>query len=381
MHFRNIFSDHYHKVLTKISTLILQLITPIFFLLIVGAPSQAHQNPDPHQLDRKLVNDVKNKLDTLGNEFSGAVLIARGSEILFEYVNGEASKSFHIPNNIDTRFNLGSMNKMFTATAVMQLVEQNTISLDDKLSEYLDETWLPSSISEKVTIHQLLTHTSGLGSYFTPDFFDSSRLLFKEIDDYKPLLKDEILAFEPGSDYQYSNTGMLLLGKVVEQASNENYFDYIRDHIYEPAGMTNSDSYELDQPNENLAIGYLRENGKWYNNTLLHVIKGGPAGGGYSTVKDLHAFALTLLSGNLVSEDSFDKIITNHTGNNNYGYGFQVQQLKSGKRVGHGGGFPGLNSYLHIYLDQNIIVAVMSNYDRGAIPITRFITQQINKIY
>ncbi len=258
------------------------------------------------------------------------------------------------------------MNKMFTSTAIAQLAEKGKLRLDDPISKYVDTTWLPRSITNRVTVHHLLTHTSGLGSYFNDTYFKSSRDLFRQLDDYKPLLKGDTLQFAPGSRFGYSNTGMLLLGVVIEKASGTNYFDYISQHIYASAGMKNSDAYELDRPQENLAEGYIPQpDGQWKNNLFLHVLKGGPAGGGYSTVRDLHRFARALQTGKLVSAASLEKMWTNHS-EAGYGYGFDVESTPMGKAVGHGGGFPGLNSHLDILLDKGYIIAVMSNYDSGA---------------
>ncbi len=129
--------------------------------------------------------------------FSGTLLIAKGEKILMEHACGEANKSFHVPITIDTKFNLGSMNKMFTAIAIAQLKEKSLLSFDDSIDKYVDETWLPKEITSKITIHHLLPHTSGLGSYFNEIYWKSSRELYRKLEDYKPLLKDEKPAFEP----------------------------------------------------------------------------------------------------------------------------------------------------------------------------------------
>jgi CubicO group peptidase (beta-lactamase class C family) len=323
-------------------------------------------------LDRTCERDV----------FSGTALVARGEEILFTRACGEASKRFHVPNDIDTKFNLGSMNKMFTSVAVMQLVEQGIVSLEDPISRYIDESWLPAEVTERITIHHLLTHTSGLGSYFNQTYWESSRDLFRDLDDYKPLIRDDRPAFEPGTNWQYSNTGMFLLGVVIESATGVDYFTYIQEHIYEPAGMGSSDSYDMDYPVENLAIGYDPAPGSewgYENNLYKHVIKGGPAGGGFSTVGDLHRFALALLSGELVSKESLQLLWTDHSGSN-YGYGFGIQDGQNGKVVGHSGGFSGINSNLDIMLDRGYIVAVMSNYGGGASPIADRIASLIGRV-
>jgi CubicO group peptidase (beta-lactamase class C family) len=315
--------------------------------------------------------------------FSGTLLIAKGDQVLLTLAAGEASKAFHVPNNIDTKFNLGSMNKMFTSTAVVQLAEKGKLSLDDPISRYIDESWLPKDVTDKITVRHLLTHSSGLGSYFNETYQKSSRALFRKLDDYKPLIKDDRPAFEPGKRFQYSNTGMFLLGVVIEKVTGEDYFSYIRKAIYEPAGMTNTDCYEMDYPVENLAIGYSPDPKSpygWQNNLYKHVIKGGPAGGGFSTVKDLHKFALALLGGKYLSKESLKEMWTDHLGAS-YGYGFSVATGAAGKVVGHGGGFDGINSNLDIFLDRGYIVAVMSNTDRGASPVAAKIAGFLGRLY
>jgi CubicO group peptidase (beta-lactamase class C family) len=260
------------------------------------------------------------------------------------------------------------MNKMFTSVAVARLVEAGKLSFDDPIGKWIDESWLPKDVTNTITVRHLITQTSGLGSYFNDVYQKSSRDLFRELDDYKPLIKDDRPAFEPGARFQYSNTGMFLLGVVIEKVTGEDYFEHIRKAVYAPAGMTDSDCYEMDRPVENLAIGYSPDPAspyKWQNNLYKHVLKGGPAGGGFSTVKDLHRFALALLGDKLVSRRTRDLMWTDFRGGR-YGYGFQVVEGPSGKAVGHSGGFPGINSRLDIYVGSGTVVAAMCNYDSGA---------------
>ncbi len=356
---------------------------------LIGAlqfhPARTPTNVDEPPLSgEQFLQEVKTIINRVcqGDVFSGTVLIAKGDRVLLSHVCGEASKRFHVPNKIDTKFNLGSMNKMFTATAVAQLVEKGVLSYQDPISKYVDESWLPEEMTFKIQIHHLLSHTSGLGSYFNETFAKGSRTQWRDVDDYKPLVKGEKLAFEPGARFRYSNTGMLLLGVVIESATGENYFDYIRKNIYEPAGMKNSDSYEMDDPVENLAIGYYSDREspyRWKNNYFQHVIKGGPAGGGFSTVEDLYKFARALLTEKLVSKKSLDILWKDHTGEN-YGYGFRTEEGPNGQKVGHGGGFPGINANLDIFVDKGYIVAVLSNYDRAASPLARKIDKLLTRV-
>ncbi len=177
----------------------------------------------------ELVSELKAYLDKVvaGDLFSGTVLLARNGEVLFKGAYGQANKDFDTPNNIDTKFNLGSMNKMFTAVAVAQLAKRGKLSFDDPVGKYLSTDWLPVEVAGKITIRHLLTHTSGLGSYFNEKFMNSSRALFRNVDDYKPLVADDRPAFEPGTKWAYSNTGFLLLGAVIEKVTGQNYFDYV----------------------------------------------------------------------------------------------------------------------------------------------------------
>ena len=340
--------------------------------------------PEPPLAEKDAVDELRTLAAALVAKgwFSGALLVAKGPAVLLAVAGGEASKSYHVPNNIDTKFNLGSMNKMFTATAVARLVELGRLSFDDPIGKWIDETWLPKEVTDKITVRHLITHTSGLGSYFNETYDRSSRALFRKLDDYKPLIKDERPAFTPGERFQYSNTGMFLLGVIIEKVTGEDYFDHIRKTISTPVGMTNTDCYEMDYPVENLAIGYSpdwQSPYRWQANLYKHVIKGGPAGGGFSTVKDLHKFALALVGGKLLSKGMLDTMWTDVKGAN-YGYGFTVAQGPAGKVVGHSGGFDGINSELDIYVDSGYIVAVMSNIDNGASPLAARIGRTLARV-
>lgn len=306
--------------------------------------------------------------------FSGAVLLAKDGKPLFTQAVGLANRDFKAPNTIDTKFNLGSMNKMFTAVAVLQLAEQGKLSLDDNLAKHLDSSWLSQDILDRVKVRHLLSHTSGLGSYFNEVFERTSRAHFRAVNDYKPLVVGETLAFEPGAEQRYSNTGFLVAGAVVEKACGGDYFDYIRRHVTGPAGMTSTDCYQLDRVNENLAVGYERLRGpggtEYFNNIFAHVFRGGPAGGGYSTVADLLRFDQALRAGTLLKQDSLAAAWAPVEARRSfsYGLGFFVEQTPAGRVVGHGGDFAGISAQLRMYLDSGYTVAVLSNYD-GAAPL------------
>jgi CubicO group peptidase (beta-lactamase class C family) len=305
--------------------------------------------------------------------FSGTVLLAKDGQVLYAGAFGEANKDFGAPNKLDTKFNLGSMNKMFTAVAIAQLIEQGKLSYDDPLSKFVPDFPSPSAAA-KIRIKHLLTHTSGLGSYFNDEFDRSSRARYRTVDDMMQLAKGDSLAFEPGTRWSYSNTGMLVLGKVIEAVTKGSYFDYVRDHVAGPAGMTNTDAYELDRVNPNLAVGYQREfdddgTRRYRNNLFQHVIRGGPAGGGYSTAEDLLHFAEALKAGKLVSPATFELLTTPkpELQSPQYGYGFGVDPRTG--IVGHSGGFPGISSNLDIFKGTGYVAVVLSNYGGGSQPV------------
>lgn len=306
--------------------------------------------------------------------FSGSVLLAKDGRVLYAKAFGEANKDFGAPNRVDTKFNLGSMNKMFTAVSIAQLVERGKLSYEDPLSKFLPDFPDPASAG-KIRIKHLLSHTSGLGSYFNDKFFDSSRAKYRTVDDMMELAKGETLQFEPGTKWSYSNTGMLVLGKVIEKVTGESYFDYVRENVYKPAGMANTDCYELDGVNPNLAVGYDKEYSaagvRFRNNLYTHVMRGGPAGGGFSTVEDLLKFSEALRAGKLVSAASYALLTSPKPELNSpsYGYGFQVDT--AGRRVGHSGGFVGISSNLDMYMDGGYTTVVMSNYSGAAGPVVR----------
>ncbi|HEX8635893.1 MAG TPA: serine hydrolase domain-containing protein [Pyrinomonadaceae bacterium] len=307
--------------------------------------------------------------------FSGAVLLAKDGKVLFERAYGEASKDFRVANRTDTKFNLGSMNKMFTAVAIAQLVERGKLSFEDPLAKFLPE--FPSKeAAQKIKLKHLLTHTSGLGSYFNRKFMESSRARFRTVNEMMTLAEGETLAFEPGTKWAYSNTGMLVLGAVIEKVTGQSYFDYIRENIYKPAGMTNTDAYELDLVTPNLAVGYQKEFNedgtvRFRNNVFQHVIRGGPAGGGYSTVGDLLKFDVALRANKLVGAEYVKQLLSAKPELNSpeYGYGFGVD-VKN-RIVGHSGGFPGISSNLDMFLDSGYTAIVMSNYGGGSQSATR----------
>ncbi len=174
------------------------------------------------------------------DHFSGAALLAQNGKVVFEQAYGLANREKKTPNQLNTQFRIGSMNKMFTAVAIIQLVQSGKIKLTDPLSKFLPD-YANKDLASKVTIHHLLTHTGGTGDFFGQEF-DAHRLELRTLDDYVKLYEKRPLQFEPGARWEYSNFGFLLLGVVIEKVTGQSYYDYVREHVFKPSGMTLTDS-------------------------------------------------------------------------------------------------------------------------------------------
>ncbi|UCC82966.1 MAG: beta-lactamase family protein [Gemmatimonadota bacterium] len=332
--------------------------------------------------EAEVIDETRRIVDRIcaNDAFSGTVLLARGAEVLYSHACGEASKRFGVPIDLDTRFNLSSVTKSFTGTAIVQLAEAGVLSYDDPLSDHVDESWLPRDISSRIRLHHLLTHTSGLGDYYTDEYGDASRELFRRLEDFKPHVVQDTLAFEPGSSFRYSNTGIFLLGVVIQNVSGVSYFDYVRNNIFGPAGMDDTGYFDRDEPVRNVAIGYYRDASSasgWREDTFKLPVGATPATQSYSTVGDLHRYALALLDGKLVSGSSLE-VMWRRYGEGD-GYGFQVHQRPIGLAVGHTGGSWGASSHLTIYPEAGYIVVALSNYRTGASPLVERIEQLIER--
>jgi CubicO group peptidase (beta-lactamase class C family) len=299
--------------------------------------------------------------------FSGAVLVAKDGEVLFRKAYGLADREREIPNMVQTRFRIGSMNKMFTAVAILQLVEAGKVDLTAPLGTYLTD-YPNREIADQVTIHHLLTHTGGTGDIFGPEF-EAHREELRILADYVELYGERGPEFEPGSQWVYSNYGFVLLGAVIEAVTGQSYYDYVHEHIYDPAGMTGTGSVPEDQAVPDRAVGYMDPSGgtDWRPNTETLPYRGTSAGGGYSTVEDFARFADALLNHELLSPDSTELLITGKeeiVPGIGYAYGFEDHRGVEGNGwVGHGGGAPGMNGDLRVYPASGYVVVVLANLD------------------
>jgi CubicO group peptidase (beta-lactamase class C family) len=290
------------------------------------------------------------------DSFSGVVMVAKDDKPIFQRAVGLASKSYNVANRIDTKFNLGSINKFFTSVAIFQLIEQGKLSLDDFIGKHLPD-YPNKEAAEQVTISHLLNMRSGIGDFFGPKFDAAPKNRIRGTKDYLPLFADQPLKFEPGAGRAYSNGGYIVLGAIIEKVTGQSYYDYVRERIFKPAGMESTDSYEVDVVTPNLATGYTRNSGGVrVSNVYTIPARGSSAGGGYSTAEDLLKFAVALKNNRLLSADQTKRI------------------LQGG--VGVAGGAPGINAALEMDSRGGYTIIALSNYDP---PSATDISQQIRK--
>jgi D-alanyl-D-alanine carboxypeptidase len=320
------------------------------------------------------------------NKLSGAVLVAKDGVTVASKAAGIANKATGAPITLSTKFNLGSMNKMFTAVAIAQLAQAGRLSFTDTISKHLPD-YANKEVADKVTIHQLLTHTSGMGLYWNEKFIAQREKLLT-VAAHLPLFVNDPLSFTPGEKFQYSNSGYMVLGAIIEKISGQDYYSYVAEHVYKPAGMTDTGFYEPGKDIPNLAIGYTRmgPDGKPLeearDNTSMREVRGGPAGGGYSTVGDLVRFHMALRSFKLLNEE-YTKLVT--TGKvdaggpiGRYGYGFGDKIFGGKHIVGHNGGSGGIAANFEMYPELGYTSVMLMNADPPAMmPVIMGVRQRI----
>ena len=346
-------------------------------LFLLGAAPEDLPKKPSMLTPEEAIEAFKKQVDRLAGEgFSGVVLLARGKQIVVERAAGEANRSDHVPNTADTVFGLASMNKMFTAVAVARLVEQGKVAFADPVARHLTG-WLPDDLAKRVTLDQLLSHTSGLGDYLGVIDTDPKIRTARSLAAYRDLVRASKLEGKPEDGLRYSNTGYVVLGAVIEAVTGLDYFEFVRSEIFAPAGMSRTDSFCRDEVIERRAIGYIPPDdaeamglGKgWRTNLGFEGTRGTPAGGGMSTAGDLLRFARALVTGKLVKPETLAALVKPRVPflpGSSYGYGFVVRATPGPPAFGHGGGFPGVNGDLRIYGGGDWTLVVLSNVSEGA---------------
>lgn len=325
----------------------------------------------PAASDSAFVAALRTRLEsaTQTGEFSGAVLVARDGHTLFEGAYGLADRERGVPNTPLTQFRVGSMNKMLTAVAALQLVQAGTLRLDASLGTYLPD-YPNAEVASKVTPHHLLTHTGGTGDIFGPEF-NARRSELRTTEDYLRLYGTRGLRFEPGARWEYSNYGFLLLGALVERVGGTSYDEHVAARVLAPASMTATGSVPEDSLMPERSVGYTRQlvPGALVSNAPTLPYRGTPAGGWYSTVGDLARFAVALRERQLLDSAHTALLLAGKIAvgqGARYAYGF-VDRVVGGRRfVGHSGGAPGMNGDLAFEPDGGYVVVVLSNLDPPA---------------
>jgi D-alanyl-D-alanine carboxypeptidase len=283
--------------------------------------------------------------------FSGVVLVAKEGAPVYEKAFGLADRDSKMPNAVTTRFNIGSINKIFTKTAIAQLVSQNKLKLSDTLGALLPD--YPNAETKAATVDQLLSHQAGVADFFGPAYDQAPKDRFRSNADYYRLVSNQPPLFVPGARRQYCNGCYIVLGAIVEKVTGVPYEDYIAKHVYGPAGMTTAGPRGSDA-----AVGYTRRNGpgegQARSNTAQLGTSGSAAGGGYATVRDLLQFDEELRAGRLADAKQTAWLLQVGT----------VTPGRSEGGLGIAGGAPGLNGILESSKDWTVVV--LANLDPPA---------------
>lgn len=288
--------------------------------------------------------------------FSGSILVAQEGKILISKGYGMANFELDVPNSPKTKFRIGSITKQFTALAIMQLQEKGLLSVEDPLSKFIPD--YPNG--ELITIHNLLTHTSGIVSFTSFPDFSTTMLIPSNINKVIDSFKDKPLEFVPSTKYNYSNSGYVLLGYIIEKVTGQSYETYLQENIFQPLGMKNSGYAYHQILLKDRATGYTIDGeGKlanvYYDDaTIAHA-----AGALYSTIEDLYLWDRALYTEKLVNKDSLAKIFTPFK--NNYAYGWMIGQVFNHKYISHGGRCNGYYGNISRYVDDDTTIIILSN--------------------
>ena len=310
---------------------------------------------------------IKSKVDEYINtlvkmeKFSGSILVAQKGKILISKGYGDANLECNCPNTPKTKYSIGSITKQFTAMAIMQLQEKGLLKVDDPINKYIAD--YPNG--ERITIHHLLTHTSGVPNYSDlPDFWKTITLA-TTISNLVERFKNLPLDFVPGEKYKYSNSGYVLLALIIEKVSGSSYESFLQDGIFHPLKMNNTGYFSHEIILKNRASGYLRGRDGIVNAHYFDASTAMGAGCLYSTVEDLYLWDRTLYTDKLVNKGALERIFTPFK--QGYGYGWGIDSMFTHKRIGHDGGGGGFYSDISRYVDDDVCIIVLSNFGHAPI--------------
>ncbi len=324
----------------------------------------------------------------INTDFHGSILVTSGSQIEFQQAYGLADRVHNIPNSTQTRFGMASGCKLFTAIAILQLIEKGCFSLDSRIRDVLPLKH--SHFHESITVHQLLTHTSGIPDYFDEEKMDDFEDLWRDQPSYRmespadflPLFEQETMKSTPGERFSYNNSGYVLLGLIIEAHAGITFSEYVEAHIFEATGMEKSGYFRMDQLPVGTATGYIGLGDGLYKSNIYSLpVKGGPDGGAYTTTQDVHTLLDSLFKHRLLTKESTDLLLTPHVESSTgtfYGYGIWMIQDEGAARVYSLMGLdPGVSFRSIIISEDERMITVLSNSDDQAFSMMTFIRSNV----
>jgi CubicO group peptidase (beta-lactamase class C family) len=334
---------------------------------ITQPPTALESPPSPTVTPESPASKIDKALNFLTEReaFTGAVLVAQNGKVLLSQGYGLADRDKNLPNTPQTKYRLASITKQFTAMAILMLQAQDKLNVQDPICRYIPEC---PTMWQDITIHHLVTHTSGI-----PNFTDFRDYQATEATPSPPeqtiaRFKDKPLDFQPGEQWSYSNSGYVVLGYIIEQASGQSYEAFLQQTIFEPLHMKNTG---YDHNNSSLATGYTGTQGLWRKANHINMTIPYAAGGLYSTVEDLYRWDQALYTEQLVPQEFLDLMFTPHAevprSGLNYGYGWFVGELNHHQAVSHSGGIEGFATEIRRYIDDKVIIIILSNRDTTGI--------------
>ena len=329
--------------------------------------------------------DIEQIIECINSKkpFSGVILVQQNGKVIFQKAYGFANRSEEIANTIETRFGIASGCKIFTAVAICQLVEKGLLSFDTLLKDCL--TAPLTEFDQHITIHHLLTHSSGIPDYFDEDTMTDYSALWKNIpmylmkrpNDFIPMFADQKMKFAPGDKFHYNNAGFIVLGLIVEQQTGMSFSEYVEKYIFFPCEMYNSGYFSLDALPKNTAYGYIENelDGSWKANIYSIPIVGGPDGGAFVTAPDMIKFWKGFFEFRLLSKDYIQKLTTGYIyaeDDDYYGYGIWINKKNNEVFKYHlMGGDPGVSFRSSVYPQYDIQSVVIGNKEYGGYVITK----------
>lgn len=296
--------------------------------------------------------------------FSGSILVARQGELLLSKGYKYADWELKVENTPATKFRIASLTKPFTATAIMLLQERGLLAVEDRLCQFL--TSCPASW-QGITIHQLLTHTSGIPDYTALPGALEEAVSPHSASELIQSFQDEPLEFTPGTSFLYSNSGYVLLGAVIEAVTRIDFDEFVRANLLLPFGLKDTGYDRASVVLKGRASGYNIVGNAFVNAPYLDMSNTYAAGGFYSTVEDLYRWEQVLVEGRLLTPESLDLMFTPHVKaeafGTDYGYGWLIDDKDGRRMIGHEGGLPGFHSFLEYFPDEQVSIIVLSNIE------------------